>query len=110
MDTSLQRWIVEHRVGALDPIFEGLTYAGSFGAVWLVLAFVLSGFSWRRPWLAARVAVTILIAEMGSGLLKIWIDRDRPPLANPEPGTLVPLPPTHSFPSGHATVAFGCAG
>ncbi len=96
-----------------------MSYVGSFGAVWLVLAFVVSGFSWRRPWLAVhvavtiliavRVAVTILIAEMGSGLLKVWVDRDRPPLANPEPGTLVSLPPTHSFPSGHATVAFACA-
>jgi len=86
-----------------------LSYAGSFGAVLLVIAFVVSGFSWRRPWLAVRVAVTILIAELGSGLLKLWIDRDRPPLANPEPGTLVPLPPTHSFPSGHSTVAFACA-
>jgi undecaprenyl-diphosphatase len=101
--------VVEHRVGLLDPIFEGLTYAGSFGILWLLLAVALSGFSWRRPWLAARVAVTILIAEMVSGLLKIWIDRDRPPLAHPDPEPLVRLPPTGSFPSGHATVAFACA-
>ena len=101
--------MVEHRVGVLDPLFEGLTYAGSFGVVWLLLAIVLSGFSWRRPWLFARVAVTILIAEMVSGLGKVWIDRDRPPLANPDPAPLVNLPVTHSFPSGHATVAFACA-
>jgi undecaprenyl-diphosphatase len=93
----------------LDPIFEALTYAGSFGLLWLGLAVVLSGFSWRRPWLAVRVAVTILIAEMVSALLKPWIDRDRPPLADPDPDPLVSLPPTGSFPSGHATVAFACA-
>jgi undecaprenyl-diphosphatase len=93
----------------LDPVFEGLTYAGSFGLLWLVLAVVLSGFSWRRPWLAARVAVTILLAEMVSALLKAWIDRDRPPLASPDPEPLVRLPATGSFPSGHATVAFACA-
>jgi undecaprenyl-diphosphatase len=46
---------------------------------------------------------------MTSGLLKVWIERDRPPLANPEPATLVDLPSTYSFPSGHATVAFACA-
>ncbi len=101
--------MVEHRLGVLDPLLEGLTYAGSFGIVWLVLAVALSGFSWRRPWLALRVAVTILIAEMVSGLLKLWVDRDRPPLANPDPDTLVRLPATGSFPSGHATVAFACA-
>ena len=109
IDSSLQRWVVEHRLAVLDPLFEGLTYAGSFGIVWLLLAVALSGFSWRRPWLAARVAVTILIAEMVSALLKLWIDRDRPPLANPDPDTLVRLPATGSFPSGHATVAFACA-
>jgi undecaprenyl-diphosphatase len=109
MDTSLQRWAVEHRFGPLDPFFEGLSYIGSFGLVWLALAFALAGFSWRRPWLLIRVAVTILLAEMVSGLLKAGIGRDRPPLANPDPEPLVRLPATPSFPSGHATVAFACA-
>ncbi len=53
--------------------------------------------------------MTILLAEMVSGLLKATIDRDRPPLANPDPEPLVRLPDTGSFPSGHATVAFACA-
>jgi undecaprenyl-diphosphatase len=101
--------VVEHRLGVLDPLFQGLSYVGSFGLVWLALAVVVSGLSWRRPWLAVRVAVAVLVAEMASGLLKLWVERDRPPLANPEPRTLVDLPTTHSFPSGHATVAFACA-
>jgi undecaprenyl-diphosphatase len=109
VDTGLQRWIVEHRVGLLDPLVEGLTYAGSFGLLWLGIAVVLSRFSWRRPWLVLRVAISILVAEMVSGLLKAAIERDRPPLANPDPEPLVRLPATHSFPSGHATVSFACA-
>lgn len=109
MDTSLQRWIVEHRWGPLNPFFEALSYVGSFGVVWLALAFAIAGFNWRRPWLPIRVAVTILLAEMVSGLAKAGLDRDRPPLANPDPEPLVRLPPTHSFPSGHATVSFACA-
>ncbi|MBA2460525.1 MAG: phosphatase PAP2 family protein [Actinobacteria bacterium] len=109
MDASLQRWIVEHRWGPLDPILEGLTYVGSFGIVWLVLAVALSGFSWRRPWRPVRVAVAILLAEMVSGLLKAELDRDRPPVADPDPEPLVGLPATNSFPSGHATVSFACA-
>ena len=96
-------------MGLLDPVFEGLTYAGSFGAIWLVLAVAIAGFSWRRPWLAARVGATILVAEAASGLAKDWIGRDRPPLVDPEPPTLVELPHTSSFPSGHATVACACA-
>ena len=93
----------------LDQLFQVLSYVGSFGLVWLALAFVLSGFSLRRPWLPARVAVTILAAELASGLLKLSIGRDRPPVATPEPEPLVHLPPTGSLPSGHATVAFACA-
>ena len=101
--------MVEHRWGLLDPVFEGLTYAGSFGAIWLVLAVAIAGFSWRRPWLAARVGATILVAESVSGLAKDWVSRDRPPLVDPEPAPLIELPHTSSFPSGHATVAFACA-
>ena len=93
----------------LDPIFQGLSYIGSFGLVWLVVALALSGFSLRRSWLLARVAVTIVVAELASGLLKLWIGRDRPPLADPAPEPIVSLPVTGSLPSGHATVAFACA-
>jgi undecaprenyl-diphosphatase len=93
----------------LNPVFEALTLAGSFGIVWLLIAVAVSGFSWSRPWLWTRVGVGILIAESASGGLKVWIDRDRPPLQNPDPEPLVELPVTHSFPSGHATVAFACA-
>ena len=101
--------MVDHRLGALDPVLEGLTYAGSFGAIWLVLAVVLAGSAWRRPWLLARVGSTVLVAESVSGVLKDRIGRERPPLHDPDPATLVSLPHTSSFPSGHSTVAFACA-
>jgi len=101
--------VVEHRLGLLDPVFEALTYAGSFGLLWLALALLLSGLTWRRPWLAARVGATVLLAEALQGALKLWVRRDRPPLASPDPEPIVELPATYSFPSGHATVAFACA-
>jgi undecaprenyl-diphosphatase len=93
----------------LDPFFAALSYAGSFGFIWLAIAVGISGFSWSRPWLWTRVGAAILIAESVSGALKQWSDRDRPPLSNPDPEPLVHLPPTYSFPSGHATVSFACA-
>ena len=92
-----------------DPFFAALSYAGSFGFVWLGIALGISGFSWSRPWLWTRVGAVILLAESSSGALKNWADRDRPPLSNPEPEPLVDLPATSSFPSGHATVSFACA-
>ncbi|MBA2384586.1 MAG: phosphatase PAP2 family protein [Actinobacteria bacterium] len=109
LDRSVRSWVVEHRFGLLDLLFEGFSYIGSFGIVWLVLALAISGFSWSRPWLWTRVGVAILLAESVSGALKEWVDRDRPPLADPDPEPLVRLPGTHSFPSGHATVSFACA-
>ena len=93
----------------LDPLFVGLSYAGSFGLIWLLIAVAISGFSWSRPWLWTRVGVAILVAESVSAALKQWFERDRPPLSNPDPEPLVDLPATHSFPSGHATVSFACA-
>ena len=56
-----------------------------------------------------RVGAAILIAESVSGALKEWFERDRPAVADPDPETLVHLPATFSFPSGHATVSFACA-
>ncbi len=101
--------MVDHRLGALDPFFEALSLAGSFGIVWFVLAVAISGFAWSRPWLWTRVGVAILLAESISGLLKLWVERDRPPLTRPVPEPLLEAPSTFSFPSGHATVAFACA-
>jgi undecaprenyl-diphosphatase len=101
--------VVDHRLGLLDPLFEGLSLAGSFGIVWLLLAVAISGFSWSRPWLWTRVGAAVLLAESTSGALKLAVERDRPPLSRPVPEPLLESPPTFSFPSGHATVAFASA-
>jgi undecaprenyl-diphosphatase len=109
LDRSLRDLVVDHRVGLLDPFFEALSYAGSFGFIWLLIAFGISGFSWSRPWLWTRVGAAILLAESVSAALKELVERDRPPVADPLPEPLVTTPATHSFPSGHATVSFACA-
>ena len=101
--------MVDHRLGVLDPLFEALSYAGAFGFVWLGIAFAISGFSWSRPWLWTRVGAAILVAESVSGMLKVAIERNRPPVSPPVPEPLLESPSTFSFPSGHATVSFACA-
>jgi undecaprenyl-diphosphatase len=109
LDRTLRDLVVDHRVGLLDPLFEALSYAGSFGFIWLAIALGISGFSWSRPWLWTRVGAAIILAESCSALLKEWTERDRPPVADPLPESLVDTPATYSFPSGHATVSFACA-
>jgi undecaprenyl-diphosphatase len=93
----------------LDPLFEGLSLVGSYGLIWLLIAFAISAVTWSRPWLWARVGVTVLVAEAVSGALKLWVGRDRPPVSRPVPEPLLEAPSTYSLPSGHATVAFACA-
>jgi undecaprenyl-diphosphatase len=103
LDRRSERWIVGHRVAWLDPVFRGLTEAGTSGAVWLALALALalSRRSWR---LFAAVALADLCADLTTRLLQLIVARPRPSLP-----TLVARPASFSFPSGHAATSFACA-
>lgn len=89
-------------------MFEGLSYAGSLGAVWLALVLVLALLRGRRGLLVATV-VAVAVAELAARALQGGVGRDRPPLQTPEPAALVQVPHTGSFPSGHATTSFAAA-
>ena len=102
-DRQLENWIVAHRASGLDGIFRWLTYIGTWGAVWLVLA-ALAAVWWRRPGVLLWVAVADGLAQLATSLLKLAIPRHRPRVH-----TLVAEPHTHSFPSGHAASSFACA-
>ena len=109
LDRRVERWSVHHRFEPLDTIFAGLSYVGSFGAVWLVLAAVVA-FYLRRP---TALPLTFLAVLLGDGLssgLKFTFDRVRPSDRFAEPDTLVRVAHTPSFPSGHAATSFACAG
>jgi membrane-associated phospholipid phosphatase len=102
-DKQLERWQVAHRAGFLDPIFEGLSYAGTYGAVWLVLA-AAGALSLRRPQVFVWTLVADGLGELVADVLKAAIPR-----ARPHDHALVSRPHSHSFPSGHATTSFACA-
>ncbi|MBD0328696.1 MAG: phosphatase PAP2 family protein [Thermoleophilia bacterium] len=63
----------------------------------------------RLPTCTTAAAVAVLLAGMGSGLLKELFERARPPLADASVSAAVSLPEGYSFPSGHATTAFAAA-
>ena len=92
-----------HRVGVLDPIFEALTYLGSFGAVWLAIGLALAVAS-RRWQVLLWVAVADGVAQLSTELIKLGVHRHRPRVH-----TLVSEPHSHSFPSGHAASSLACA-
>jgi len=85
-----------------------LSWLGSGGAVWLALALVFAVL-WRRPSLLIWVGAADLIAELAGAGLRAAIERPRPPHRFPQIETLVPLPHSYSFPSGHASTSFACA-
>jgi len=92
----------------LDDVFVALSWVGSQGAIWILIA-VLAAFYWRRPAILLYVALADLIAGVTSALLRHAIGRERPPLRFPEPHPLVHVPGSPSFPSGHAAMSFACA-
>jgi undecaprenyl-diphosphatase len=108
LDTRLERWVVHHRVHALDDAFVALTRIGTQGAIWLLIA-IIAGLYWRRPAIFLYVALADLLAGVSSDVLRHAIGRERPPLRFPEPHPLVHVPGNPSFPSGHAATSFACA-
>jgi undecaprenyl-diphosphatase len=107
-DRQLERFVVEHRVHWLDPLFVGLSWIGSYGAVWLVIGLVLA-LRWRRPWVFLLVLAAYALADLSSYGLREAIGRPRPFERYPLPKPLVPKPHSPSFPSGHAATSFACA-
>ncbi len=100
--------MVEHRVGWLDPIFIGLSWAGAEGAIWLLIAAVVA-FLQRRPFVLLYVGAAVAVADLGSHLLRAAIGRDRPADVYPNPKPLIGVPHDPALPSGHASVAFASA-
>jgi membrane-associated phospholipid phosphatase len=71
--------------------------------VWLGLAAVVAAAR-RRPGILVETLAAVVLAELSTDLLKLAIPR-----ARPDVHALVARPHTHSFPSGHAAIAFACA-
>jgi undecaprenyl-diphosphatase len=108
LDFDLDRYVLSHREGWLDPIFVGLSIAGSGALVWLAIGVVLSVL--RRnvaPFLF--VAAAALLTNLVVSGLKQAVGRERPPAVILDPKPLMEVPTTSSFPSGHAATSFACA-
>ena len=99
---------MHHRAGWLNPVFEGLSYAGRLGILWILIALVL-GAVYRRWGVFALTLIAVALADWSAMGLKALIDRPRPPLRYAEPKTLVAVPHDASFPSGHAATSFAAA-
>ena len=106
LDRDAFLWVVEHRVGPLDPVFVGLSLVGYAGAVWIALAAGLAAWTRRRiVATAALTAAAVWSADLLSLGIKALVERPRPFEALPAVETLLGGTVGTSFPSGHAATS-----
>jgi len=111
LDKTIFLWVVEHRVGWLDPMFVALSVVGYFGLVWIALAAMLAYLTQRSiRFSVALTAACVWSADVISLGLKAAAHRPRPfetiPRADPLLGGATI---GQSMPSGHAATSFAGA-
>ena len=110
LDRGLLVWVVEHRVGWLDPVFVGLSIAGYAGLVWVALAAAFARWTGRSAVVTtALTAATVWTTDLLTAALKAATDRPRPPAVVPEADPLLGGTLGDSMPSGHASTSFAGA-
>jgi undecaprenyl-diphosphatase len=84
----------------------GLSLSANYGVLWYVLCLVPWVAGAEEPlWTALYVAVPVTLVEMTGFLVKQFVGRLRPPVADPTQPEQIPLPVSKSFPSSHASMA-----
>ncbi len=96
------------RSPGLDRALVEITRAANYSRLWLLLAFGMSVCGGRKGRRAAgRGIVAIAIAAaVANGPAKLLVRRGRPLWSHP---TLIRMPRSTSFPSGHSAAAFAFA-
>jgi undecaprenyl-diphosphatase len=96
--------VIHHRWHPLNDVFVWLSKLGTDGIVWLVIGLGLA-LVWRRTLPFVLVVLAVAAADGIATLLKLAIGENRPS----DTSSLIAIPHSHSFPSGHAAVAFSAA-
>ena len=83
-----------------------LSLAANYGIAWYVISLLPWLFGEPRPLARALyVAVPVTAVEAVGVLIKHFVARPRPPIADPSQPKQIPLPFSKSFPSSHASMA-----
>jgi undecaprenyl-diphosphatase len=109
LDERLLQRAVRVRSPHLDPLLVGITRAASYSVLWLAIAGVLAARGRERGRRAAAhgLAAVGVAATVANGPAKLLTRRSRP---SPESSqSLIGLPRSTSFPSGHSASAFAFA-
>jgi membrane-associated phospholipid phosphatase len=80
--------------------------AGNYGMLWYAIALLPLLTGGRRPlWVLGYVGVAVTAVEMLGYVVKHFVGRRRPSVADPSLANQIPLPTSNSFPSSHASMA-----
>jgi undecaprenyl-diphosphatase len=96
--------VIHHRWPPLNDVFVWLSKIATDGIVWLVIGLVLA-LVWRRTLPFVLVVLAVAAADGVATLLKLAIGENRPS----DPSSLIAIPHSHAFPSGHAAMGFSAA-
>jgi undecaprenyl-diphosphatase len=108
LDRQLERFVVLHRIGWLDWLFEALSWIGTLGLVWVAIAAVVAAMT-RRPGVLLLTLAGVAAADLLAFAVKTIVAVDRPPVRYATPEPLVRVPTDYSFPSGHTATSFAAA-
>jgi undecaprenyl-diphosphatase len=109
LDRRLMERCARARTPALDALLIDAGRAASYSRLWLAIAGVLAitGGSRGRRAAARGVTSVAIAATIANGPIKLLVRRGRPsPSSSP---TLIAMPHSNSFPSGHSASAFAFA-
>ena len=85
---------------------SGLSLTANYGVLWYVVALLPWVFAEPDPLRKALyVAVPVTAVEATGYVIKHFVARQRPPVADPDQPRQIPLPHSKSFPSSHASMA-----
>lgn len=108
LDRSLSRGLA---VGWPHPAWVRLplgafSLSANYGILWYAVCLLPWLLGEPRPWQKALyVAVPVTLVEwIGYGVKRL-VARPRPPVADPTQPRQIPLPPSKSFPSSHASMS-----
>jgi membrane-associated phospholipid phosphatase len=103
------RRAVRVRSPGLDRALVGITRSANYSRLWLLIAGAIAACAGRRGRSAAGrgIVAIVIAAAVANGPAKLLVRRRRP-LGRSRP-TLIRMPRSTSFPSGHSAAAFAFA-
>ena len=106
----LDRRLMRHSFGARSPALDrslvAITRAASYSRLWLLIAVAMAVFGGRGGRRAAKRGLTAIAVAgaVANGPAKLLVRRRRP--SSRSRPTLIRMPRSTSFPSGHTAAAF----